>query len=129
MNLTDDQVRALFVSDPHNESVRKELIWRTRLALLRRLPSPEGKCAGGYRVRLDDKGAMSSGYAYHVAANGMAASVCSHTDPSTGAYTGAYAIQWDTNSPQRQRLLDMLDALRDHKAAMRLLDAQLSGRA
>lgn len=111
MRLTDEQVRTLYASDPSNESVKRELVYRTRMALLRRLPSLTGRCRAGHRVRLDDKGAMASGYAYHVAHNGMAASVCIHTDPRTGAYTGEYAIKWDEDSPERTRLLALLDEI------------------
>lgn len=94
--LTDEQLRILLAHDPSNKALLKQLAWRTSQAAWRKLPSPEGTCGCGRRVRLDDKGAMSTGYWYHV------------EPPYTTCLSGHKSVRQDPNTPDRERILGII---------------------
>jgi hypothetical protein len=95
MRLSDDELALLIV---HSSGSRREVLlnhlrFQIRAKLQRRRPSPTGKCSAGRRVRVDDKGAMSSGYVYHLDVHGCGVpGYCEHTP-----------IEWDAPSAEQRR--------------------------
>jgi hypothetical protein len=97
--LTDKQLCTLLAADPSNEQIRRDLTRRTIRAALKRLPSPEGFCSAGYRVRLDDKGAYSSGHCYHYELPDR--STCFH----------GQEVEWDVDTPERAKIKNLIREL------------------
>jgi hypothetical protein len=95
-SVSDDLLHNWVARHPNDPQALAEMRLRVERALVRAMPSPEATCAHGRIVRLDDKGAYSSAYWYHISDN----STCFERDPIP-----------EPPSPRKARMQAMLDSI------------------
>lgn len=98
LRLTDEQLELLLRNDPRHPKLQAEAKFRLRQKIITQIPSPEGDCPICGHVRLDNKGAYSSGYWYSV----MGYSPCFHHRQ----------VVRRPRPPETARLLSLLESLR-----------------